>query len=116
MIVVDSSVWIGALADAVNPQVGALFSISDRTQILLGDVIMLEVLRGVRPDMSVWAAAPGSPCYMTVDGAAASSFQPTAIPALFVCPNYHGPTSIVIDLSTMRLTASRAADDEVALT
>ncbi|MDP3317346.1 MAG: PIN domain nuclease [Devosia sp.] len=50
MIVVDSSVWIGALADAVNPQVGALFSISDRTQILLGDVIMLEVLRGVRSE------------------------------------------------------------------
>ena len=50
MIVVDSSVWIGALADAVNPQVGALFSISDRTQILLGNVIMLEVLRGVRSE------------------------------------------------------------------
>jgi len=50
MIVVDSSVWIGALANTVNPQVGALFSISDRTQILLGDVIMLEVLRGVRSE------------------------------------------------------------------
>jgi predicted nucleic acid-binding protein len=50
MIVVDSSVWIGALANAVNPQVGALFSIPDRTQILLGDVIMLEILRGVRSD------------------------------------------------------------------
>ncbi len=50
MIVVDSSVWIGALANAVNPQVEALFAVSDRTQILLGDVIMLEVLRGVRSE------------------------------------------------------------------
>lgn len=50
MIVVDSSVWIGALANALNPQVEALFSIADRTQILLGDIVMLEVLRGVRSE------------------------------------------------------------------
>lgn len=50
MIVVDSSVWIGALANTVNPQVEALFAIPDRTQILLGDLIMLEVLRGVRSE------------------------------------------------------------------
>lgn len=50
MIVVDSSVWIGALANAINPQVKALFSIADRTQILVGDIVMLEVLRGVRSE------------------------------------------------------------------
>ena len=50
MIVVDSSVWIGALANALNPEVEALFSITDRTQILVGDVVMLEVLRGVRSE------------------------------------------------------------------
>lgn len=50
MIVVDSSVWIGALANAVNPQVEALFAIVDRTQILLGDIVLLEVLRGVRSE------------------------------------------------------------------
>jgi len=50
VIVVDSSVWIGALANTSNPQVEALFAIPDRTQILLGDVVMLEVLRGVRSE------------------------------------------------------------------
>lgn len=46
MIVVDSSVWIGVLANAANPQTHLFFSIGDRTQILVGDVILLEVLRG----------------------------------------------------------------------
>lgn len=52
MIVVDSSVWIGVLADAQNPQVEALFALTDRTQILVGDVVLLEVLRGVRSEAS----------------------------------------------------------------
>jgi predicted nucleic acid-binding protein len=47
MIVVDTSVWIGFLAGVVNPQVEMLQSITDRTRILVGDVVLLEVLRGV---------------------------------------------------------------------
>ena len=50
MIVVDSSVWIGVLANATNPHVQTFLSISNRTQILLGDVVLLEVLRGVRTE------------------------------------------------------------------
>ena len=50
MIVVDSSVWIGVLAGAANPHVQAFLAIGDRNQILLGDVVLLEVLRGVRTE------------------------------------------------------------------
>lgn len=50
MIVVDSSVWIGLFADVSNPQIETFRSIRDRTRILVGDVILLEVLRGARSD------------------------------------------------------------------
>lgn len=50
MIVVDSSVWIGVFAGASNPQIEAFLSIADRTQILVGDVVLLEVLRGAHSD------------------------------------------------------------------
>jgi hypothetical protein len=50
VIVVDSSVWISFFADAATPQVDALTSISDRTQILVGDVVLLEVLRGAQSE------------------------------------------------------------------
>lgn len=55
MIVVDSSVWIGVFAKASNPQVELFLSITDRTQILVGDVVMLEVLRGARTERAARA-------------------------------------------------------------
>ncbi len=50
MIVVDSSVWIGLFAGVNTPQVERLLAVEDRTQILVGDIVMLEVLRGARSD------------------------------------------------------------------
>ena len=50
MIIVDSSVWISFFASVPTPQVDVLTSISDRTQILVGDVVMLEVLRGAKTE------------------------------------------------------------------
>lgn len=52
MIVVDSSVWISVIANAELPQVASFLAISDRSQILVGDVILLEVLRGARSERS----------------------------------------------------------------
>lgn len=50
MIVVDSSVWISLFAKFSTPQVEILLSIRDRTQILVGDVVLLEVLRGAQSE------------------------------------------------------------------
>ncbi|MEO7221160.1 MAG: PIN domain-containing protein [Devosia sp.] len=46
MIVVDSSVWIAHLRDEVSTQVTTLRAIRP-TLIVMGDVILLEVLRGL---------------------------------------------------------------------
>ena len=49
MIVVDSSVWIDNLRDADNVAVRKLQALGpDGTEILIGDVILLEVLQGAR--------------------------------------------------------------------
>lgn len=50
MIVVDSSVWISFFAGTTNRHVEALLSIPDRNDILVGDIVLLEVLRGTRSD------------------------------------------------------------------
>jgi predicted nucleic acid-binding protein len=46
VIVVDSSVWIGNLKRQATPQVGLLGEIR-RTDIIVGDVVVAEVLRGL---------------------------------------------------------------------
>ena len=46
MIVVDSSVWIDHLRDRLSPQVAAFRSI-EPDSIVAGDLIVLEVLRGL---------------------------------------------------------------------
>lgn len=51
MIVVDSSVWIAHIRNSDQPEVRYLRGIEDRTEIIVGDVIMLEVLRGARDDL-----------------------------------------------------------------
>jgi len=50
VIVVDSSVWIGHLNDRRTPRVALLRGIVGRGPILVGDLILLEVLQGLRSD------------------------------------------------------------------
>jgi predicted nucleic acid-binding protein len=48
VIVVDSSVWIDHLNDRRTPRVALLRGIVGRGPILVGDLILLEVLQGLR--------------------------------------------------------------------
>lgn len=48
MIVVDSSVWIDHLNDQITPEVGRLRVLIGHEAILVGDLILLEVLQGLR--------------------------------------------------------------------
>ena len=50
MIVVDTSVWISLLRDRGTPQVERLLSIRNRSEILLTDLVLLELLQGSRDD------------------------------------------------------------------
>jgi predicted nucleic acid-binding protein len=50
MIVVDSSVWIANLRGQDTDPVRKLRDIEDGSQILVGDLILLEVLQGARDD------------------------------------------------------------------
>lgn len=49
MIVVDSSVWIDDIRNRVTPQVDVLRRV-DVDQFIVGDLVMLEVLRGMRTE------------------------------------------------------------------
>jgi predicted nucleic acid-binding protein len=48
VIVVDSSVWIDHLNDRRTPRVALLRGIVGREPVLVGDLILLEVLQGLR--------------------------------------------------------------------
>ena len=50
MILVDSSVWIDHLRDTVTGPVGHLRSLISRDDLLVGDLILCEVLQGLRND------------------------------------------------------------------
>lgn len=50
MIVVDTSVWIDHLNDVVTPEVKILRGLVGRGSILVGDVILCEILQGLRSD------------------------------------------------------------------
>ena len=50
MIVVDSSVWIDHLNNQVTPEVRRLRTLIGREAILVGDLILLEVLQGLRDE------------------------------------------------------------------
>lgn len=50
MIVVDSSVWIPLFADVETPETRQLESFARSETLLVGDIVMLEVLRGARSD------------------------------------------------------------------
>jgi predicted nucleic acid-binding protein len=50
VIIVDSSVWIDHLRQVINRPVLRLRSLMTRTELLVGDLILCEVLRGVRSE------------------------------------------------------------------
>lgn len=50
MILVDSSVWIGHLRNHDRPAVRLLRSLPDPDEIIVGDLVLLEVLRGARDE------------------------------------------------------------------
>ncbi len=50
MIVVDTSVWVDHLNDDATVQVRQLRAIVGRQQILVGDLILCEVLQGLRDE------------------------------------------------------------------
>jgi predicted nucleic acid-binding protein len=50
MIVVDSSVWISRLHDFDTPETRKLDTLDDYDEIILGDIVLLEILRGARND------------------------------------------------------------------
>jgi predicted nucleic acid-binding protein len=50
MVVVDTTVWIDYLAGTENPQTAWLDANLDRLRIGLTDIILCEVLQGVRDD------------------------------------------------------------------
>ncbi len=50
MIVVDSSVWIDYLGAHATPQVDRLHALIDNTRVAIGDLMLAEVLQGIRSD------------------------------------------------------------------
>lgn len=50
MILVDSSVWIDYFGGAITPQTNALHRFLAQNEVLLGDLIAVEVLQGIRDD------------------------------------------------------------------
>ncbi|MCZ7854609.1 type II toxin-antitoxin system VapC family toxin [Agrobacterium salinitolerans] len=50
MIVVDTSVWIDWFRNKSTPQVTTLNDVSDLTDVIIGDIIVLEILQGERND------------------------------------------------------------------
>jgi hypothetical protein len=50
MLVVDTSLWIDYFNDVENPQTDFLHAVLDTTPILIGDLILAEVLQGLRHD------------------------------------------------------------------
>jgi predicted nucleic acid-binding protein len=50
MIAVDSSVWINHLNDRPTPNVLRLRSLVGEELLLVGDIVLMEVLQGVRND------------------------------------------------------------------
>jgi predicted nucleic acid-binding protein len=53
VIVVDSSVWISHFSNVLHPEVEILRRLHDVETILVGDVILLELLKGAQSDRAV---------------------------------------------------------------
>lgn len=50
MIVVDSSVWISHFSNVLHPEVQLLRGLVEVEDILVGDVVLIEVLKGAASD------------------------------------------------------------------
>ena len=50
MIAVDSSVWIAHFRNVVSKQVRLLRALFGQEELLVGDIILMEVLRGARDE------------------------------------------------------------------
>ncbi|MEW6085207.1 MAG: PIN domain nuclease [Chloroflexota bacterium] len=50
MLIVDTSVWVDYFNGIENPQTDYLHTNADRIPILMGDLILAEVLQGLRND------------------------------------------------------------------
>ena len=50
MIAVDSSVWIAHFRNVVSKQVRLLRALFGQEELLMGDIILMEVLRGARDE------------------------------------------------------------------
>ena len=48
MVLVDSSVWIDFFGDALTPEVEALAAMIGKEQLIIGDLVLTEVLQGIR--------------------------------------------------------------------
>lgn len=55
MIVVDSSAWIGLLRGDRSPPVERLRELDETQNVLVGDIVLLEILRGARSDQQALA-------------------------------------------------------------
>jgi predicted nucleic acid-binding protein len=53
MIVVDTSVWIDFLNDRDTPQAAALEGLLGTGRVIVGDLVLTEVLQGLRSDAAV---------------------------------------------------------------
>lgn len=51
MIVVDSSVWIQFFRKQVTPKTALLRDLAAQSQIIVGDLMLLEVLQGARDEL-----------------------------------------------------------------
>jgi predicted nucleic acid-binding protein len=56
VILVDSSVWIDYFRGSDTPQTEALDVTLDREPVLIGDLILIEVLQGFKPDWHFYRA------------------------------------------------------------
>jgi predicted nucleic acid-binding protein len=59
LIVVDSSVWIDYFNGRTTPQTQKLTTLMGETELLIGDIILCEVLRGARSDAHARELAKG---------------------------------------------------------
>jgi predicted nucleic acid-binding protein len=50
MIVVDSTVWVSHFSDVLHEEVIRLRSIDQADEIIVGDIVLMEVLRGARSE------------------------------------------------------------------
>jgi predicted nucleic acid-binding protein len=57
MIVVDSSVWISHFSNVLHDEVVRLRNIARPSEIVVGDLILMELLRGARSDRHAEAIA-----------------------------------------------------------